>query len=184
MGDAPGPLKLVQELVNTLDVESGVDELEAFVGEGVDVERVRDFRELLREAGMAHAGLDISSDSLDMFSEQLSLAALVLSPRYDGSVELVLAPGLPPTELLFAQVAAAIAAAGRDWLRLKACAAEDCRWLYYDRSPAGRGRWCSMAVCGSRAKMRAYRAARRARDHPLTAPRTLGGATPPLLPKD
>ncbi|MFE7121750.1 CGNR zinc finger domain-containing protein, partial [Streptomyces sp. NPDC057654] len=33
-----------------------------------------------------------------------------------------------------------------------------CQWVFYDRSPAGRGRWCSMAVCGSRAKMRAYRA--------------------------
>ncbi|MET9450307.1 CGNR zinc finger domain-containing protein, partial [Streptomyces cinerochromogenes] len=25
-------------------------------------------------------------------------------------------------------------------------------------SPAGRGRWCSMQVCGARAKMRRYRA--------------------------
>ncbi|MEY9845189.1 CGNR zinc finger domain-containing protein [Streptacidiphilus sp. MAP5-3] len=158
MGDAPGPLRLVQELVNTLDVETGEDALEAFVGEGVDVERVRDFRERLREAGMAHAGLDIPAGSLDIFIWQLAAIPLVLAPRLDGSMEFVPAPGLPPTELLFAQVAAAIAASGKDWLRLKACAAEDCRWLYYDRSPAGRGRWCSMAVCGSRAKMRTYRA--------------------------
>jgi predicted RNA-binding Zn ribbon-like protein len=158
MGDAPEPLRLVQELVNTLDVESGVDELEAFVEAGVDVERVRGFRESLREAGMAHAGLDIPDGSLDRFNRQLALARLVLSAHSDGRVELAPAPGLNSTELLFARVAAAIAAAGGDWLRLKACAAEDCRWLYYDRSPAGRGRWCSMAVCGSRAKMRAYRA--------------------------
>ncbi|NEC67457.1 CGNR zinc finger domain-containing protein, partial [Streptomyces sp. SID9727] len=26
--------------------------------------------------------------------------------------------------------------------------------------PAGRRRWCSMSVCGARAKMRAYRARR------------------------
>ncbi|MEU6854644.1 CGNR zinc finger domain-containing protein, partial [Actinacidiphila alni] len=25
------------------------------------------------------------------------------------------------------------------------------------RSPSGRSRWCTMAICGSRAKMRAYR---------------------------
>ncbi|HCA85446.1 MAG TPA: hypothetical protein DEQ61_08115, partial [Streptomyces sp.] len=58
-----------------------------------------------------------------------------------------------------ARVAAAIAAATADgsWLRLKACEADNCRWAYYDRSPAGRSRWCTMQVCGSRAKMRAYR---------------------------
>ncbi|MBF9070355.1 CGNR zinc finger domain-containing protein [Streptacidiphilus fuscans] len=170
MGDAPEPLRLVQELVNTLDVDTGEDGLEAFLeelwgefsgeraGEGFDAARVRVFRELLREAGMAHAGLDIPQGSLDSFTRQLTSASLVLAPRLDGAMELVPAPGLPATELLFAQVAAGIAAAGKDWLRLKACAAEDCRWLYYDRSPAGRGRWCSMAVCGSRAKMRTYRA--------------------------
>lgn len=61
---------------------------------------------------------------------------------------------------LVSRVAAAIAQAHADgtWPRLKACEAPDCHWVYYDRSPAGRGRWCSMAVCGARAKMRRYRA--------------------------
>lgn len=45
--------------------------------------------------------------------------------------------------------------------RLKVCQAEDCRWLYYDRSPSGNSVWCSMDVCGARHKMRAYRARRR-----------------------
>lgn len=157
MGDAPEPLRLVQDLVNTLDVESGADDLGAFVAEDVDLARARDFRELLRDSCMAHAGMDIPSSSVEILREQLALASLVLAPDAEGAVELVPAPGLPPTELLFARVAAAVAASGKDWLRLKACASETCRWLYYDRSPAGRGRWCSMAVCGSRAKMRAYR---------------------------
>jgi predicted RNA-binding Zn ribbon-like protein len=158
MGDAPEPLRLVQDLVNTLDVESGVDGLDAFVGPGVDVDRARAFRELLRDVCAAHAGLDVPEQSLRIFTQQLALAPLVLVPQADGGAELAPAPGLPPTELLFAQVATAVAGAGKDWMRLKACAADSCRWLYYDRSPAGRGRWCSMAVCGSRAKMRAYRA--------------------------
>ncbi|SEL68054.1 CGNR zinc finger domain-containing protein [Streptacidiphilus jiangxiensis] len=158
MGDAPEPLRLVQDLVNTLDVESGVDGLEAFVGPGVDLPRARVFRELLRDVCAAHAGLDVPERSLGIFTRQLALAPLVLVPQADGSAELAPAPGLSPTELLFAQVAVAVAGGGKDWLRLKACAADSCRWLYYDRSPAGRGRWCSMAVCGSRAKMRAYRA--------------------------
>ncbi|MFJ4927488.1 CGNR zinc finger domain-containing protein [Streptomyces sp. NPDC088736] len=62
--------------------------------------------------------------------------------------------------LLVSRVAAAIAQSLVDgtWTRLKACEAPTCHWAYYDRSPAGRGRWCSMSVCGARAKMRRYRA--------------------------
>lgn len=43
------------------------------------------------------------------------------------------------------------------WSRLKVCSADDCQWAFYDRSPTRNGCWCSMAVCGSRAKSRAYR---------------------------
>jgi predicted RNA-binding Zn ribbon-like protein len=42
--------------------------------------------------------------------------------------------------------------------RLKACAAPDCRWVFFDRSHASNGRWCDMDVCGARHKMRRYRA--------------------------
>ncbi len=70
---------------------------------------------------------------------------------------------------LTARVAAAIAEAivAGTWLRLKACEAVTCHWAYYDRSPAGRSRWCDMGVCGARAKMRAYRARKAA---PGTSP--------------
>jgi predicted RNA-binding Zn ribbon-like protein len=43
------------------------------------------------------------------------------------------------------------------WERLKVCSADDCQWAFYDRSPTRSGCWCSMQVCGSRAKSRAYR---------------------------
>jgi predicted RNA-binding Zn ribbon-like protein len=42
--------------------------------------------------------------------------------------------------------------------RVRTCAAEDCELLFVDASRPGRRRWCSMARCGSRAKMRRYRA--------------------------
>lgn len=45
--------------------------------------------------------------------------------------------------------------------RLKVCQAEDCRWLYYDRSPGNNSIWCSMDICGARHKMRAFRARRK-----------------------
>ncbi len=48
------------------------------------------------------------------------------------------------------------------WPRLKACRNPDCRWAYYDRSHAGRGAWCDMAVCGNRIKNRNLRSRRSA----------------------
>lgn len=42
--------------------------------------------------------------------------------------------------------------------RLKAC--EDCPWLFLDTSRNRSRRWCSMDDCGSRSKMRRYRARR------------------------
>lgn len=42
------------------------------------------------------------------------------------------------------------------WTRLKMCPGEECGWVFYDYSRNGSGRWCSMAVCGGRAKARAH----------------------------
>jgi predicted RNA-binding Zn ribbon-like protein len=47
--------------------------------------------------------------------------------------------------------------------RVRVCASETCSARFYDRSPAGRRRWCSMSACGNEAKARRHRArARRA----------------------
>ena len=64
--------------------------------------------------------------------------------------------GVPGALARILLIAADAAAAGT-WSRLKACAADDCQWAFYDRSPTRTGCWCSMRVCGARAKSRAYR---------------------------
>ncbi|MEA2538119.1 MAG: hypothetical protein QOF11_2353 [Chloroflexota bacterium] len=46
--------------------------------------------------------------------------------------------------------------------RLRACASETCRWVFYDDSRTGRRRWCDMASCGNRAKAARHRARTRA----------------------
>ena len=38
--------------------------------------------------------------------------------------------------------------------RLKQCPADDCHWLFLDRSKNGSRRWCEMSTCGDRAKKR------------------------------
>jgi predicted RNA-binding Zn ribbon-like protein len=50
------------------------------------------------------------------------------------------------------------------WRHLKECANERCRSVFFDRSKNHSGRWCSMAECGNRAKVRAWRERRRADD--------------------
>jgi predicted RNA-binding Zn ribbon-like protein len=46
--------------------------------------------------------------------------------------------------------------------RLRVCDSETCRWVFYDSSPTGRRRWCSMATCGNQAKARRHRARQKA----------------------
>ncbi|MER6615310.1 CGNR zinc finger domain-containing protein [Streptomyces xantholiticus] len=155
---APGGLALIEALVNTLNIETGLDCLDTPDARGrfaltpPDLPAARDLREALRAACLAHAGHGTSTD-LDAL---LADAPLRVAIAPDGSAT-VRAAG-PPT--LLARVAEAIAAATADgtWTRLKACEAADCHWAYYDRSPACRSRWCSMSVCGARTKMRTYRA--------------------------
>ena len=46
--------------------------------------------------------------------------------------------------------------AGRELDRVKLCDAKDCGWIFYDSNRNRRRRWCSMAVCGNRAKARRH----------------------------
>ncbi|MDG5802123.1 CGNR zinc finger domain-containing protein [Streptomyces ossamyceticus] len=161
---APGGLALIESLVNTLDLESGADALDTPEGRArlaltaaEDLAEVRELRESLRAVCLAHAGHP-PHRAVTPLGDLLAAAPLVVAVRADdGSASL--RPAADPAPLL-ARVAAAVAEAltARTWQRLKACEAADCHWAYYDRSPAGRGRWCSMQVCGARAKMRRYRA--------------------------
>jgi predicted RNA-binding Zn ribbon-like protein len=48
--------------------------------------------------------------------------------------------------------------ADHDADRLRVCADDTCGWLFVDRSPAGRRRWCDMRTCGNRAKVARHRA--------------------------
>ncbi|MFG1668581.1 CGNR zinc finger domain-containing protein [Streptomyces sp. Y7] len=159
---APGGLELVQALVNTLDLESGADSLDTEqgrarfgLGEG-DVAGARELRESLRVVLLAHAGHPPHREVPPLGALLAASPLLVAVDAADGSAALAPADEGP----LRSRVAAAIAQALVEgtWIRLKSCEAVDCHWAYYDRSPAGRGRWCSMQVCGARAKMRRYRA--------------------------
>lgn len=67
-------------------------------------------------------------------------------------------------EDLLVPVAEAIAEllADGDFTLVKKCESPDCTLWFYDRTKSHHRRWCSMAVCGNRMKVAAFRARRRA----------------------
>ena len=53
--------------------------------------------------------------------------------------------------------------------RVRVCANDTCRWIFYDESRSGRRRWCDMATCGNRAKARRHRERQKAAETPASA---------------
>ncbi len=175
------PLLVVQAFVNTWEGDSGTDLLadaatanpwlrEAGLLHGDDLSdaelaEARDVREAIR-ALLVHNGGGAAPSP----AESRVMAALAGHSRFGagivagGDVELVPDHGGGSSAL--AGLLLVIRDAQRDgaWPRLKACRNPDCRWAYYDRSHAGRGAWCDMAVCGNRIKNRKLRSRRSAAD--------------------
>jgi predicted RNA-binding Zn ribbon-like protein len=175
-GRAPAPeaLALVQDLVNTVDIEMDRDalrtvgdlaafcalhDLDGLTFDEVDLADARRLREAIRHVCEAHTGADVPPSSQAVLDGLLGSAPLRLAIDSTGGARAEPAGGLDGLPAVAAHMATGILTAVADgtWPRLKACTARECRWVYYDRSPAGRSRWCTMNICGSRAKMRAYR---------------------------
>jgi predicted RNA-binding Zn ribbon-like protein len=176
--EAPGDLDLVRRFVNTLDIETGDDDLgtpaearawlgsegwRATVGER-EHEELRSVREAIRDL-VSLRGTDADGDAVAAFDAIARRHPLVLKL----SSPAVLAPGSERgVDGFVGRLLATVAAAEIDgsWDRMKACANHGCRWLFYDHSRNRSRTWCSMDICGSQAKMRAYRDRRRAGGSP------------------
>ncbi|CAA9468227.1 MAG: hypothetical protein AVDCRST_MAG12-527 [uncultured Rubrobacteraceae bacterium] len=173
-GAAPGPLALVQAFANTVARE-GEHRWEAFEdpeslrswlaqrgllarGEKVneaDVAKAIDVRGALRSLLAANNGGEVAERAIRSLNGASERALLVISfgPGGDAALE----PRAGGVDGAIGEILAAVKAGMEDgsWRRLKAC--ERCGWAFYDRSKNRSGRWCSMEVCGNRAKTRAYR---------------------------
>lgn len=175
---APGALRLVQQFVNSSDLEGGPEllpdapALRAWLVEaglaGTDLvvtsddhERAIALREAIRELVSANAGLQHDPAAARVVDE----VGAVLRPFY-GAGGTRFEPAVGGVSGALARIVAAIhvALAEGTWERLKACERDVCRWAFYDHSKNRAGHWCSMAVCGQREKnRRAYRRRRSAR---------------------
>jgi predicted RNA-binding Zn ribbon-like protein len=154
---APEPLRRVQLLLNSCDVHGGGEWLPDWLAEhalgDTDLERARALREALRSLVLGNNGFPLDPAALAVVNR----AAAHVSLRIEETGELrVQADGDALDE-----VAAVVLGAMLDgsFGRLKAC--RNCNWSFYDYSPNRSATWCSMQICGNRAKTRAYRRRRR-----------------------
>ena len=170
---APGDLELVRLFVNTLELETGDDDLSdpaalqswledhGFVHGGAaastDLDAAKRLREALRSLLAENAGSVIRKEAAETLGAAADRARLVL--RFDPHGGVRLEPGAAGITGALGRLVAIGAGAMADgtWTRLKACRAEDCRWAFYDHARNRSRQWCSMAVCGNRTKARSYR---------------------------
>ena len=175
---APGRLRPVQALVNTINLDTGQDAIAEAEGlefwmrefdllpEDVhvlpsDVARAQEFREALRLMVRRNAepGLDIAAAAATV-SRVAAAGRLSVVFGADGTARLE--PMDAGVDGGLAAVAAGVFEAMTDgsWARLRSCLR--CHWAHYDRSRNLSARWCAMKYCGNRTKTRAYRRRRSA----------------------
>lgn len=170
---APGRLELVRRFVNTRDVEDGIEELaspaalRAWLREHElpdvprpgtrGVERLTALREALRKLLLSNNGEPPDERALERLREEA--ACVPLRVRFGDHGESALAPGGAGIDAVVGELLGIVHESMADgtWQRLKACRSDTCEWAFYDRSRNRSGTWCSMAVCGNRAKARSFR---------------------------
>ena len=143
--------------------EHGLVHHEALDGSGDDalLGRIRWARAALRElADATYEGRPPAETAIDEINRLLGFCQVLhLVPTADG-LRLDHRDVGDPVDGALARLVEPIVreiATGRPE-RLRACADDSCRWVFYDDSRTGRRRWCDMATCGNRAKAARHRA--------------------------
>jgi predicted RNA-binding Zn ribbon-like protein len=175
----PAWLEPVLAFINTVDVETGVDKLApgpvALTGwlttvgllaatppaaaTRADHRLAIDLRTGLRSLALANNGGAPDEAAMVPMRSALERLPLVAEVPLDG----VVLSGLRPYRRTPVRAALSLVVAGYaravgtgEWPRIRRCPAEDCAWVFWDSSAKGARRWCTMSVCGNRAKVRAF----------------------------
>jgi predicted RNA-binding Zn ribbon-like protein len=171
---APEPLDVIRRFVNTYDLEDHTDRVgtpeelaewlteEGLLDEGEkvtprEVGHAAEVRGAIRELLLAHIGRPLDPQAPRTLDAAARRSGLGVRFHADGAA--AVEPDTKGVDRAIGRLLAIIAAAMADgtWERLKACAADDCHWAFYDHTRNRSGRWCSMAVCGNRAKVERFR---------------------------
>jgi predicted RNA-binding Zn ribbon-like protein len=169
---APAPLRLVQEYLNTNNIEGGheglpspgalrdwlVDHRLLDLATEPTIEQLAqaiELRESLRALTAVHNQLPAdAAGAIRVLNRAADDARLV--PHLTSPDELALEPQVPGVAGALGRIVAVVHTAVADgtWTRLKACERDSCRWAFYDHSKNQSGRWCHSAVCGNRERSR------------------------------
>jgi len=183
---APGTLRLLQQFVNTYNIEreqiglrteefaSPADLRRWLVSHALlprdarvrtlELKRTLEVREALRRLLLAHNGWPMDSTTVAVLNRLARDARLVVRLQRDGQMRLEPdAAGLTGALGRLLSVAFMAEIEGT-WQRLKAC--RRCHWAFYDHSRNRSGRWCAMSICGNRTKAQAYRSRHRVKTRP------------------
>jgi predicted RNA-binding Zn ribbon-like protein len=174
---APGDLGLVQAFVNShydIDEDHGAELLSsprALAGwlserglldptaelTRADLRRALDVREGLRAMLAANNGAEPDPEAIERMNRAAAQPGITLQLDADGSPRIE--PARRDLDGALALLLAIVARSRLEgsWPRFKACPGDDCGWAFYDYSRNQASAWCSMSICGSRAKARAYR---------------------------
>ncbi|GII54520.1 hypothetical protein Pth03_29090 [Planotetraspora thailandica] len=169
---------LIRDFANTVDAEEGTDIITS----------PSELTDWLREQGLPHDGVDAATHRRAI-TLRTGLRARLLATNGGGPdvraieeaqavldalpLRVVLRAGGEPGEPLDGSgplaaigTAWALVVAGGEWLRLKQCPDHSCEWVFWDSTRSRTRRWCTMRVCGNRAKSRAYADRRKAAREP------------------
>jgi predicted RNA-binding Zn ribbon-like protein len=158
---APVELEPLLAFVNTVDFEGERDWLGEWLRERglaatpAELRRATALREALRALLLEHNDVDADTAAAGAVVADASRRA-----RLELGDGLRLVPAATGLDGVLGAVLATVAHAVADgsWTRVKACRSQTCRWAFYDAARNRSRIWCDMAVCGNRAKARAYRA--------------------------
>ena len=168
---APVELEFVRSFVNTLDIEAGTDWFRdadswrvwaaerGITGQATQgqLEWAVALREELRFGLLAnHDREPLPKSTASALGEAARWSQVTVAFTNDGVALSSQSTGITG---VIGDVVRASAAALADgtWSRLKACVNDECHWAFYDHSRSRTGLWCSMEVCGNRAKQTRWR---------------------------
>jgi predicted RNA-binding Zn ribbon-like protein len=175
-------IELITGFTNTVNLEDGPEELTTpaalrdwLAGQGLltararvrgdDLTRAIALREAIRALVAGNNACGEEPDAATVLDDTAVRAGVRL--RFDCCGDVRAEATAEGVDGALGRIVAAVHATMADgsWSRLKACARDECRRVYFDASRNRSKRWCSMGVCGNREKGEAFR--RRHRDdHP------------------
>ena len=137
-------------------------------------QQARDLREWFRDFVRRHKGRALTKSALTeleplnrLLERDQTFSRIVFQPAGESSFALQPIRRWPDPQSLLLPLGQAMAelVCTEDFSLVKACEGPSCTLLFADHTRGHARRWCSMAICGNRAKQAAHRQRQKAHKH-------------------